>query len=268
MAVRFAARLDDAEWLVDSSVFACRLSHPVPDFGLAVFETRAGFSQDFRLQARSQPFRAGPARLSADAPPWDPARIAVDLGSAQTRAERQALHLEAVLAQRVLDSLNGGMAPVLRQQGASADNLTVEVALSSAGFRAAYRHYRQCLVQLLPVSFEQIARSWVRFAAGEWELDGAAREQLDLIVRYASADRAVTELFVDGHTDAAGRRLYNLELSKKRAEEVTRYLVANGIPEDLIVTRYHGERYPVAPNGTAERTDNRRVTIRLQRSEA
>jgi outer membrane protein OmpA-like peptidoglycan-associated protein len=86
------------------------------------------------------------------------------------------------------------------------------------------------------------------------------------MVQYVKADPSVTSFYIDGHTDSMGRRLANLELSKKRAEVVTQFLVANGVDEAMITTRYHGERYPVADNSNAKnRADNRRVTIRLER---
>jgi outer membrane protein OmpA-like peptidoglycan-associated protein len=47
---------------------------------------------------------------------------------------------------------------------------------------------------------------------------------------------------------------------------VTNYLISQGVPEEMITTRYHGERYPVVPNTSAEnRARNRRVAIRLER---
>lgn len=41
-----------------------------------------------------------------------------------------------------------------------------------------------------------------------------------------------------------------------------------GVSEDMLVTRYHGERYPVVDKNSAEnRTRNPRVTVRLERIE-
>ena len=265
----YAPRLDEAEWHVDASPFHCRLTQPVPDFGAAVFETRAGLRLAFHFDSRSNPFAAGTTRLVAAAPQWDPTRATVDLGPAETLQQARPLTLAAPQAQRLLDSLYSGMAPIVRQHAWYADRRAVAVGLSSAGFRAAYRQYQQCLAQLLPVNFEQIARSRIRFPTDQWQLDADARRQLDLIILYTQADHAVTELFVDGHTDNVGRRLYNLDLSRKRAEAVARYLAANGVAENRIVTRYHGERYPVAANAQAAgRSENRRVTIRLERGDA
>jgi outer membrane protein OmpA-like peptidoglycan-associated protein len=142
----------------------------------------------------------------------------------------------------------------------------VHVGLSSVNFRKSYSEYRQCLASLLPVNFDQIAKSRLRFPSARWELTRDSIRRLDTIVNYVKADPSVTGFFVDGHTDDRGRRLANLDLSKKRAEAVTKYLIAKGIDEKIITTRYHGERYPMIKNNSrSNRTKNRRVTIRLDR---
>jgi outer membrane protein OmpA-like peptidoglycan-associated protein len=47
---------------------------------------------------------------------------------------------------------------------------------------------------------------------------------------------------------------------------VTDYLVSQGINAAMILTRYHGERYPIATNDTAAgRAKNRRVTVQFDR---
>lgn len=71
---------------------------------------------------------------------------------------------------------------------------------------------------------------------------------------------------MDGHSDNLGRRLMNRDISKRRAEEVTAYLISLGLDPAMITTRYHGERYPVVENNSKKNRDrNRRVTIRLER---
>lgn len=64
-----------------------------------------------------------------------------------------------------------------------------------------------------------------------------------------------------GHTDNVGTERYNLELSRKRAENVKNYLIKNfGVPASRLITRYFGESSPVAANNTDEgRQKNRRV---------
>ena len=47
---------------------------------------------------------------------------------------------------------------------------------------------------------------------------------------------------------------------------VMEFFKANGVQESQITMRFHGERYPVAPNNSAaNRAKNRRVAVRLER---
>jgi outer membrane protein OmpA-like peptidoglycan-associated protein len=167
---------------------------------------------------------------------------------------------------QLLNALYDGMSPVFSREAWYEEDEQVELALSSVNFRKAYGQYQQCLTSLLPVNFEQINRSRLHFQTAKYELTSQSRTTLGHIVQYVKADPSITSFFIDGHTDDVGRRLANLELSKKRAEAVTEYLVANGVSEEMISTRYHGERYPVVKNtSSANRAINRRVTIRLER---
>ena len=71
------------------------------------------------------------------------------------------------------------------------------------------------------------------------------------------------QVVLAGFTDGVGSEGYNLELSKKRAEAVRDYLMANfKIDKDRIVLNWYGKADPIASNQTAEgRALNRRVAI-------
>jgi OOP family OmpA-OmpF porin len=73
------------------------------------------------------------------------------------------------------------------------------------------------------------------------------------------------DIVIEGHTCNLGSDAYNLELSRKRALSVLKYLVqVEHIPEDRIRIEYYGERYPVATNiDERGREMNRRVDIRF-----
>ena len=69
---------------------------------------------------------------------------------------------------------------------------------------------------------------------------------------------------VYGHTDSTGSDQYNLDLSKRRADAVARYLISRGVSSARIQTQGMGESYPVADNNTAEgRSQNRRVEVKI-----
>jgi OOP family OmpA-OmpF porin len=68
---------------------------------------------------------------------------------------------------------------------------------------------------------------------------------------------------IAGHTDSTGSDEYNLGLSKRRAQAVADYLIANGAKPGNIMAKGYGESEPVADNATdAGRAENRRVELR------
>ena len=67
-----------------------------------------------------------------------------------------------------------------------------------------------------------------------------------------------------GHTDSTGSDAYNMDLSKRRADAVARYLIMRGVSSTRIQTQGMGKNYPVATNDTPEgRALNRRVEIKI-----
>lgn len=72
----------------------------------------------------------------------------------------------------------------------------------------------------------------------------------------------VKEISLAGYTDSIGSQQYNLGLSERRAAAVERYLVDNGVSQNIIRTAGYGKNNPIASNDTAEgRSKNRRVDV-------
>jgi len=70
----------------------------------------------------------------------------------------------------------------------------------------------------------------------------------------------VYSLTVIGFTDSTGDADYNIGLSKRRAEAVSKYLVTLGVPAEKMRTLGRGENDPIASNDTdIGRAQNRRV---------
>ncbi len=80
-------------------------------------------------------------------------------------------------------------------------------------------------------------------------------ERLDVIIDILKNNSSAA-VVITGHTDSMGPESYNLELSKKRAREVMRYLVNAGIPSEKIEVVGMGEKQPVAKNTNANGSDN------------
>ncbi len=73
-----------------------------------------------------------------------------------------------------------------------------------------------------------------------------------------------TDILIEGHTDATGTDVYNLELSERRAESVASQLSTSQVSVTRFTIMGYGEAQPVADNSTIEgRQENRRVEIAI-----
>ena len=264
-AITFQTRLENIQWTIDGDQFECRLGQAITDFGAGEFVRRAGEQATFRLRVGERWLGTGSATLLAAAAPWQPGRGDINLGRVSIGDGEVPFNSSQLQAARLLSGLLDGRSPLIRhrtRQGGEA----LEVRLLPAKFAKAYRDYLTCTASLLPVNFEQIKQAQIGFPGGGAELDTAAQARLKTIVQFIQADPSVNRVTLDGHADNSGDRLNNRELSRRRGLAVLAYLKANGVPEEQITLRFHGERYPLAPNNNASnRSKNRRVTLHLER---
>ncbi len=103
----------------------------------------------------------------------------------------------------------------------------------------------------------------ISFGFNKWRLDDRAETSLLDVVRQLN-DNPGLSVNVEGYTDDVGTADYNLELSRRRAESVRRFIVEKGIDLHRIQTIGLGQARPAAANATKQgRDQNRRVAIRL-----
>jgi outer membrane protein OmpA-like peptidoglycan-associated protein len=253
----YMAPFDRAAWQVEKSPVRCRLQQAVPRYGDATFETRAGRPQFFAVEVASNPMRSGPATWVATAPSWSPDRVAQRITSVEVGEGRQPILLDDAEADRLLLALQDGMVPELARPGVEVES--VRLGLSPVHFQRAYQQYEACIAQLLPYSFEQMASTPIPFERDRADLSAAARQKIDLLLRYVRAERRAPRIHIDVLSDDSFRRVENLELSKLRAQSVNDYLVSRGIEKDAISMKHRSIR----GGGDLSR---RSVTIHLQRA--
>lgn len=110
----------------------------------------------------------------------------------------------------------------------------------------------------------EVIRGDVLFDFDKSTLKPKAEKTLAGIVQQLQSDTSLRADVV-GHTDSVGTDAYNLNLSRRRAEAVTKYLISRGISANRVSASWKGEAEPIAPNTTAEgRAQNRRVEITLR----
>lgn len=84
------------------------------------------------------------------------------------------------------------------------------------------------------------------------------------IVKTAKA-REPYEISVIGHTDTAGSRAYNVQLSTERAKAAEQFLRAEGIRPEKVSLKSFGENDPLVPTAdNVHKLRNRRVEIMIR----
>lgn len=138
-----------------------------------------------------------------------------------------------------------------------------------AGARAlaeeASRAAQQALARAAEVRTQRhlVSTAVVTFGFDKWELDERARSKLLGVVKQLK-EKSSLVVDLEGHTDAVGPAPYNLELGRRRAEAVRRFLVEHGLDLHRIHSIAFGEAHPVADNSTAAgRAENRRSAVKI-----
>lgn len=108
------------------------------------------------------------------------------------------------------------------------------------------------------------SRDWsINFRSGSADLTPEGQQTVDQLARELTINNLSVE--IHGHTDNAGNAQSNLDLSRRRAETVQRYLESKypgTFPAGRLKVKAHGQDSPVADNSSESgRAKNRRVQI-------
>jgi OOP family OmpA-OmpF porin len=104
----------------------------------------------------------------------------------------------------------------------------------------------------------------VDFEFNSDELTAPAQASLDEIAA-ALAQQPSLAVSIDGYTDSIGSASYNLKLSQRRAEAVSRYLAGKGVNAANLQAHGLGKDNPIASNDTDDgRAQNRRVEFEIR----
>jgi len=127
------------------------------------------------------------------------------------------------------------------------------------------------------LNFQIVDKADVNFASNKSDLTAKAKEELDqIIAKVQGAPRTMVELV--GFTDPMGSDTYNLALSLRRADAVSRYMVNHNIPlvsihaiglgEQAAPQGLEPDEKPTTPNLTKKELNQiaRRVRIRVYKA--
>lgn len=107
----------------------------------------------------------------------------------------------------------------------------------------------------------------VLFDTNKSSIRAESEAVLSHVVKVLGENPEIKKLQIEAHTDSMGDELYNLELSKDRAERVRLYLIEAGVDASRLTAIGFGESSPIDSNETREgRANNRRVVFTVVES--
>ena len=104
----------------------------------------------------------------------------------------------------------------------------------------------------------------VEFAIGKAVISAKSFKLLDQVAGVLNQHTEMTNVEVQGHSDAQGNPEKNTVLSQARADAVLNYLVKKGVAPSRLTAKGYGPTVPIADNATvAGREKNRRVEFKV-----
>jgi outer membrane protein OmpA-like peptidoglycan-associated protein len=176
-------------------------------------------------------------------------------------SEKQAMTAQVLAAERATAS-EASQRAAAQQEAEQARAAAAQSEQEQARLRAQLREQLNAVMKTTDSARGLIvSMTGLLFETGKSTLLPNVRENLARVAGILLGHPGL-ELEVEGHTDSVGSDGMNQTLSENRAEAVRKYLLAQGVPDDAIVSRGFGETRPLATNDTAEgKAQNRRVEI-------
>lgn len=137
-------------------------------------------------------------------------------------------------------------------------NVTINNLLTISGQTALNEQQASVQIKLN----EAIAGKVVEFETGSDQLTEKGKTVLDALAPILKD--STDNLEVAGNTDNQGNAAKNMDLSKRRAETVKKYLIGKSLDGNRFTTKGYGQEKPIADNNTEDgRRRNRRIDFQV-----
>ncbi len=270
MEKRYVATPQQSTWqMIANTPLECRMVHPIPKYGDAVFSSAASkkINLDFELKMKRPMGETRDVTLVSMPPAWRPGESADRISNIRFFQQFDG-YIGGQTAWSILGELEKGRYPTFSYQEWQSRDQRVEVALSSVLFQQSYNVFSDCIANLLPYSFEDIAFTILHYDRSSVELNKQSQKRLAQIAEYIKHNQDIDLVLVSTYTDAEDSKSASQNLSEQRAVVLQEYFKSLGLPEDRIQVQGYGRRRPVDDNASPIGKDrNRRVVISLGRTQ-
>lgn len=252
--------MDNSVWTFSGNIFQCDITHKIEGFGQFKLTATPGDELMISLHADWLKLQNQSSEIMIESSAWQQ-QLNQPFALSTLSWQGHYAHTSRNSA-AFLEALEQGLTWQVNIDSNS--NVKYQVRSTPVATRSVVREFRMCKQDLLPKPFSYVRRVDLQFNTNSSHLENHFESDLVAIARYIEADANITEVLIDGHADASGDHLANLQLSKERAFEVQSRLVELGVPTSMIQVRSHGARQPIAGQATSkDRQLNRRVMVRL-----
>ncbi|WP_260259045.1 flagellar protein MotY [Vibrio intestinalis] len=269
MDKHYVATPQQSQWqMVVNTPLECRLVHPIPNYGDAVFSSHASkkLNLDFELKMKRPMGETRDVSLVSMPPAWRPGEGADRMTNIRFFKQFDG-YVGGQTAWSLLSELEKGRYPTFSYQEWQSRDQRVEVALSSVLFQPKYNVFSDCIANLLPYSFEDISFTILHYDRSSVQLNKASQKRLAQIAEYIRHNQDIDLVLVSTYTDSEDSKSASQQLSEQRAEVLRSYFESIGMPQDRIQVQGYGKRRPIADNASPIGKDkNRRVVISLGRT--
>lgn len=257
--------MEKSSWNFSGNIFKCDISHEIEGFGKFNLTASPGDELIISLQADWLKLQNQSSEILIESSTWQQ-QLNKPFAVSELNWQGNIAHTSRN-SSAFLEALEQGLTWQVNIDPVS--NVKYQVRSTPVSTRGVVREFRLCKQDLLPKPFSYVRRVDLQFNSNSSRLEEQFESDLIAIARYIDADANITEVLIDGHADATGDRLVNLQLSKERAFEVQSRLIELGVPASMIEVRNHGSRNPIASNNSTQgRELNRRVMVRLVKGKA
>ncbi|WP_370659913.1 flagellar protein MotY [Paraglaciecola algarum] len=263
---QYVAKVENSEWqLKQKNRLQCTLSHALPGYGEAMFTSFASkqLNMEFELDMLRLPKSYGVAAVYSVPPKWMPGQVQRAIADMTIRKQYDG-DLPEQAAWTMLSELEKGFWPTIYYQDWYNQYDRVSVGLNASNFAQPYTEFAECVANLLPYSFQDIAYTTLTYQFNNTVLTKYSQKRLAMIGEYLKEDTDLELVLLDGYTDSYGGRAINKQVSIRRAVEIKDFFRSMGVAPDRIEVTGHGERRHISPNiNETTRGKNRRVIIRM-----
>ena len=140
------------------------------------------------------------------------------------------------------------------------------IAISQSEDFTLVEEYKEIerILELTPLKVGEVVQlNNIFFVQSMAEILPESEPELERLLKLMH-DNPSLEIELSGHTDNRGSAKANIDLSKKRALSIVKYLVENGGDKNRLEFKGYGGTQPIASNANEEsRQKNRRVEIKV-----